>query len=31
LKFYKPRIASRLFDKDNFIIEILDGPDHRAE
>ena len=28
---YHPRIASRLFDKDNIVIEILDGKDMRSE
>jgi DNA replication protein DnaC len=28
---YHPRVASRLFDKDNIIIEIHDGPDYRKE
>ncbi len=27
---FHPRVASRLFDKDNIIIEIHDGIDHRA-
>jgi DNA replication protein DnaC len=28
---FHPRLSSRLFDKQNIIIEILDGVDHRTE